>query len=109
MRDQILEAPDVFQMPVHGLEMYVVRNFLSAAQCAELIAIIDANRIPSPVVADDPVPAYRTSETCYLYPAEPVVAAVEAARGPADRDRSGLRRAAAGPALCRRTAVQAAP
>ncbi len=79
VRDQILDTPDVVQMPVQGLEMYVVRNFLNAAQCAELIAIIDANRIPSPVVADDPVPAYRTSETCYLYPAEPVVAAVEAA------------------------------
>jgi prolyl 4-hydroxylase len=30
------------------------------------------------VVADDPVPAYRTSETCYLYPADAAVAAVEA-------------------------------
>jgi len=79
VRDEILDTPDVVEMPVKGLELYVVRNFLTAAQCAELIAIIDANRIPSPVVADDPVPAYRTSETCYLYPADPVVAAVEAA------------------------------
>ena len=28
-------------------------------------------------MSDDPVPAFRTSETCYLYPANPAVAAVE--------------------------------
>lgn len=79
VRDQILDAADVFRMPANDLELYVVRNFLTATQCAALTAIIDGNRIPSPVVADNPVPAYRTSETCYLYPTEPVVAEVEAA------------------------------
>lgn len=79
VRDELLDSGRAVRLPAAGVELYVVRDFLSAAQCAELIAIIDANRIPSPVVADDPVPAFRTSETCYLYPAEPVVAAVEAA------------------------------
>lgn len=79
VRDAILDAGSAFSMPVRALELYIVRNFLSVAHCAELIAIIDANRIPSPVVADDPVPAYRTSETCYLYSRDPAVAAVEAA------------------------------
>jgi prolyl 4-hydroxylase len=41
-----------------------------------LIALIDANRALSPVVSDDPVPSYRTGETCYLY-AGPDAAAVE--------------------------------
>jgi hypothetical protein len=41
-----------------------------------LIALIDANRVPSPVVSDDPVPSYRTGETCYLY-AGPDAVAVE--------------------------------
>ncbi len=79
VRDGLLDRPDVFRMPVDGLELYTVRNFLTPDQCTALIAIIDANRIPSPVVSDDPVPAYRTSETCYLYATEPAVAAVEAA------------------------------
>jgi prolyl 4-hydroxylase len=57
---------------------YIIRDFLTSGQCAQLIAITDANRIPSPVVADDPAPAFRTSETCYLYPGAPVIAAVEA-------------------------------
>lgn len=77
VRDQIISGADVVRIPIAGLELYVVRNFLSAARCAELIAIIDANPIPSPVVSDDPIPAYRTSETCYLYPADAPVAAVE--------------------------------
>ncbi len=76
VRDLIAGDPDTLRMPVQDLELYVVRNFLTPADCARLIALIDATRIPSPVVSDDPVPAYRTSETCYLYPNDPLVAAV---------------------------------
>lgn len=64
-------------MPSDAIELYIVRGFLSSRQCDELIAVIDANRIPSPVVADDPVPAFRTSETCYLQPTDTLVAEVE--------------------------------
>lgn len=78
VRDRIAEHPDTVRIPAGDLELSVVRDFLTAEECAALIAIIDANRIPSPVVSDDPVPAYRTSETCYLSPANAVVAAVEA-------------------------------
>lgn len=77
VREQMLDFPGTVQMPVDGLELYVVPNFVTPGQCAELVAIIDATRIPSPVVSDDPVPEYRTSETCYLYPESPVVAEVE--------------------------------
>ena len=77
VRDRIMSFAGAVRMPANGLELYVIRNFLTPAQCAELIAVIDSDRIPSPVVSDDPVPAYRTSETCYLYPANAVVAAVE--------------------------------
>ena len=77
VRERIMSFAGAVRMPADGLELYVVRSFLTPGQCAELIAVIDAGRIPSPVVSDDPVPAYRTSETCYLYPAAAVVAAVE--------------------------------
>lgn len=79
VRDQIISSAHVLQLPVKDLELYTVRDFLSAAQCGELIAFIDGNRIPSPVVADAPVPAYRTSETCYMDSTEPAVVAVELA------------------------------
>jgi prolyl 4-hydroxylase len=81
VRDHIAAFAETLRMPARVLELSIVRNFLKPAECAALIAIIDANRIPSPVVSDDPVPAYRTSETCYLYPTDPAVAAVEARLG----------------------------
>ena len=77
VRDRIGQYPDAVQIPGAGVELYVVRNFLSGEECAALIALIDANRVPSPVVSDDPVPSYRTSETCYLYPGPDAVTAVE--------------------------------
>lgn len=79
VRGDIMFGSNVLHMPSNLLELYIVRDFLTATQCADLITIIDANRIPSPVVADDPIPAYRTSETCYMSSGDPVVAAVDAA------------------------------
>jgi prolyl 4-hydroxylase len=78
VRERIAAFPKTARLPTKSLELYIVRDFLTLQECAALIALIDANRIPSPVVSDDPVPAYRTSETCYLYPADAVVASVEA-------------------------------
>ncbi len=46
VRDQIAEYPDTVRMPAGDLELSVVRDFLTAEECAELITIIDANRIP---------------------------------------------------------------
>jgi prolyl 4-hydroxylase len=76
VREELVDSHRAVRLPARDLELYVVRDFLNARQCAALVAIIDADRIPSPVVADNPVPAFRTSETCYLYPTEPVVAAI---------------------------------
>jgi prolyl 4-hydroxylase len=78
VRDRIARHPNAVCMPAAGVELFIIRGFLDAAQCAHLMARIDAGRIPSTVVADDPVPAFRTSETCYLYAVDPVVAEVEA-------------------------------
>jgi prolyl 4-hydroxylase len=79
VRAQIPTCGKVLKIPSDAIELYIVRDFLTAAQCAELIAVIDADLVPSPVVADDPLPAYRTSQTCYLQPFFPVVGAVETA------------------------------
>ena len=77
VREQILCYPGAVRIPASGIELYIVRNFLPLDVCATLIALIDADRVPSPVVADDPRPAYRTSETCYLYAGPDAVTAVE--------------------------------
>jgi prolyl 4-hydroxylase len=77
VRGRIISFAGAVRLPAKGLELYVLRDFLTTRQSAELMALIDADRVPSPVVSDAPVPAYRTSETCYLQSANPVVAEVE--------------------------------
>lgn len=60
------------------LQIWLVRGFLDDATCTGLIARIDNGRQPSRVLADAGDPDYRTSESCNLDPADPLVAAVEA-------------------------------
>jgi prolyl 4-hydroxylase len=78
VRDGIASYPEAVRMPANDVELYIVQNFLTHSECTDLIALIDANRVPSPVVSDNPVPSYRTSETCYLYAGTDLVDAVEA-------------------------------
>ena len=71
-------TPGVQRVPNPKLELFIVRDFLDAGQCAELIARIDARRRPSEIADDIGVAAFRTSETCDLDWRDPVVAAVDA-------------------------------
>ncbi|WP_380779679.1 prolyl hydroxylase family protein [Sphingomonas sp. R86520] len=77
VREYVESFPHAVKLPTNHVELYIVRDFLSREECDALIALIDANRVPSPVVSDDPIPSYRTSETCYLYPGPDAVAVVE--------------------------------
>ncbi|KQN06045.1 hypothetical protein ASE82_03815 [Sphingomonas sp. Leaf230] len=77
VRDRILCYPGAVRMPANGMELHIVRDFLTLDECAAVIALIEANRVPSPVVGDAPVSPHRTSETCYLYPGPAPVTAVE--------------------------------
>lgn len=65
-------------MPARELELFIVRNFLDEATCAALIERIDAQRRPSTIADDTGIANFRTSETCDLDPADPVVAEVDA-------------------------------
>ena len=69
--------PGVQRVPSPKLELFVVRDFLDAGQCAALIARIDARRRPSEIADDIGVAAFRTSETCDLDWRDPIVAAVD--------------------------------
>ena len=78
VRNRLSRTPNAFRLPVREADMFVVRDFLTPEECAGLIALIEANRIPSGVLSDTPDPGFRTSESSNLDPHNPVVAAVEA-------------------------------
>jgi prolyl 4-hydroxylase len=71
-------TPGVQRVPSPKLELFVVRGFLDAGECAALIERIDARRRPSEITDDIGVAAFRTSETCDLDWKDSVVAAVDA-------------------------------
>lgn len=77
--ERLRATPGVQRVPTRQLEMFIVKRFLSRAVCAQLIDRIEHERRPS-TIADDIGDAYfRTSETCDLAGADPVVAQVNEA------------------------------
>jgi len=73
-----LEArPDLLRIPSADLEIYVARDFLTATECARLNRLIDANRMPSQLLAPAADPEFRTSESCNLDPRQAIVIQVE--------------------------------
>jgi prolyl 4-hydroxylase len=71
--------PGVQKLPSPKLTLFLRRDFLDAATCAHLVALIEAERRPSTVSDYNGDAAFRTSETCDLSTSDPVVAAVDAA------------------------------
>lgn len=59
------------------VQLYYRDNFLSADECAALIALIDANRRPSSLFAEDARADFRTSESCDLDRWSPLVRTVD--------------------------------
>ncbi|QDP20539.1 2OG-Fe(II) oxygenase [Sphingomonas xanthus] len=54
-----------------------MRDFLDEWECAQLVALIDRDRRPSTLADDQGIPDFRTSESCDLDPADPLVASVQ--------------------------------
>lgn len=67
----------VQRVPNHKLDLFVMRDFLDAKQCAALCDRIDARRRPSEISDDLGYEAFRTSETCDLDAADPLVVEVD--------------------------------
>ena len=65
------------QIPAKGLEIFVVRSFLTPELCEQVIGLIDKDRVPSGLLAPTADPEFRTSESCNLRPADTVNQAVE--------------------------------
>lgn len=68
--------PGIQRFPGKELELFIKRDFLSSAECAGLMARIDANRRPSTIADDMGYEAFRTSETCDLDDADPFIATI---------------------------------
>ncbi len=63
---RLARAAGVTAVPGEGIDLYVVQNFLSAEECGGLIAMIDADRQPSKLLASVDDAGFRTSESCNL-------------------------------------------
>jgi prolyl 4-hydroxylase len=77
VRNRLLATPRTFKVPTPGLDLFVVRDFLTKEECVGLMERIDANKQPSKILAEDPDPEFRTSETCNLDAHAPLTRAIE--------------------------------
>jgi prolyl 4-hydroxylase len=77
VRTALKSRGGLFQVPATGLEIFVAKNFLSAGECEGLIERIDANLRPSRLLADEPDPEFRTSQSGHLHADDPLVHEVE--------------------------------
>jgi len=77
VKQRLLADPRALKLPTDLIDIFVVRQFLNADECAALIDLIDANRVPSTLLAPSTDPDYRTSESCNVAPWDPVVGQVE--------------------------------
>jgi len=75
---RLSQLPGVQRFPNRALDLFIVRDFLDQERCAALCGLIDARRRPSEISDDLGHEAFRTSETCDLDRAEPLVAEVDA-------------------------------
>lgn len=74
----LLTIPGMRRVPSAKLELFMLRGFLAPDECDGLIALIEAGRRPSTIADANGDDAFRTSETCDLDYAEPLVAALDA-------------------------------
>ncbi len=75
---RLKKTPGVQVVPGIGCEVYLMQNFLSPRECGGLIAMIDADRKPSTVLATHYDPEFRTSESCDLDRWNPFVEQIDA-------------------------------
>ena len=57
-------APGVKRAQIAAAQFYYRPDFLDAAQCAQLVALIDRDRRPSTLLSDNPEANFRTSDSC---------------------------------------------
>ncbi|HEX7849803.1 MAG TPA: 2OG-Fe(II) oxygenase [Sphingomonas sp.] len=73
----IMTQPGVQRTPSPKLTLFQKRGFIDAGMCRDLVALIDSQRRPSTVSDYNGDDAFRTSETCDLDAAIPLIADLE--------------------------------
>ena len=77
VRDRLAGDPAVYRVPVEQAEMFAAAGFLSPAECAHLIAIIDRVARPSSVFDEEYAGTYRTSYSGDVDPGDSFVRMIE--------------------------------
>lgn len=73
VRARLADNPAAYQVPADGIELYAVGGFMSPAECARMIELIDATARPSDVFDLDYSSGYRTSYSGDVDPADSFV------------------------------------
>jgi prolyl 4-hydroxylase len=77
VKGRLARTPGAFKVPAQGLDIFIVRDFLTHEECRQVIELIDKDRVPSGLLADSPDPEFRTSESCNLRLTDPINILVE--------------------------------
>jgi prolyl 4-hydroxylase len=73
----VLSQAGMQRVPSPRIEMFIKREFLDAGECEALIGLIDGQRRPSTIANHNGDDAFRTSETCDMDHAQPMVAELD--------------------------------
>jgi len=74
----IASHPGIQRVPSGDISLFIQRGFLTVEECAALIERIDARRRPSTIADANGDGYFRTSETCDLDNADPLIASIDA-------------------------------
>ena len=69
--------PHVTNVPIAGVQVYYHEDFLDAAACAAIVALIDADRRPSTLLSGAGEPGFRTSDSCDMDRWSPAVRPID--------------------------------
>jgi prolyl 4-hydroxylase len=75
--EQLKSEAGIQRVPSARLDLFILRNFLTASECSAFCDLIDAERRPSTLADDQGIAQFRTSETCDLDSQHPLVAEVQ--------------------------------
>jgi prolyl 4-hydroxylase len=78
VKHRLKSTPNALQIPATGLDLFVVRDFLTRSECDQLIEKIDQDRVPSTLAGPTDDPEFRTSESCNLRLTDRINMVVEA-------------------------------
>ncbi|RJY08281.1 prolyl hydroxylase family protein [Aurantiacibacter aquimixticola] len=73
VRERLAANPDAYKVPSDEVELYAIGDFMTAAECAKMMELIDATAQPSRVFDLDYSSGYRTSYSGDVDPHDPFV------------------------------------